>query len=139
MAVCPTSLRAAFFSGGELFVVQEDGDEQDAFIAEADIKSGPWNISAGDVVKGYSHNIKLRWHQLDGRIPHGVKRFEGTRISVVFFCASLSKVSHRDKKVLSALGFPLPVDLLPHCAVVALGSTVSSVYMQYSPIIYDHD
>ena len=101
------------FSGGELFVVQEDGDGQDAFIAEADIKSGPWNISAGDVVKGYSHNIKLRWHQLDGRIPHGVKRFEGTRISVVFFCASLSKVSHRDKKVLSALGFPLPVDLLP--------------------------
>ena len=34
---------------------------------------------------GKLFDIKNRWVRFNGNVPHGVKKFEGTRISIVFF------------------------------------------------------
>ena len=99
------------YSGGALFVMQDDADCHETFEADTDI--GSWSIAAGDVVRGRTHNIKHRWLQFDGNSPHGVCSFDGTRVSIVFFCVPLAKISPRDKKVLAALGFPSPPQLAP--------------------------
>lgn len=99
------------YFGGRLFV---SGDGNELFKAEIDIRiNGERTIQAGEKLQGKSYDIQKKWFELDGSIPHGVYPFEGSRVSVVFFCAPLHKISLTDKSKLASLGFPLAPSMLP--------------------------
>ena len=85
---------AGEYSGGELFVEDQAGDT----IFQED---------SGREAIGFDHDVHRRFHVFDAsRRRHGVRSFEGFRISVVFFAYPESRLSARIKHRLSALGFP---------------------------------
>ena len=90
-----TVVAAGDFSGGELFVEADEGSVQ-------------LETPKGDHIRGNDNDINRRFYALNGAdLYHGVRPYEGFRISVVFFSHPEANICPGVVQKLAALGFPM--------------------------------
>ena len=60
-----------------------------------------YQFKKGDVIHGRVHDIRGKWFEFDGRIPHATMPYQdGPRISLVFFCRkNCDKINQKDRSL----------------------------------------
>ena len=70
------------YTGGQLFVMDDDGDTT---IVVKDEVIGRHDIAVGSRLRGRLHNIRHRWHKFNGNVPHMTMPYKGERFSLVYY------------------------------------------------------
>jgi len=95
------------FTGGQLWIYDGHGPVE-LEVPEGGLR-GYKHLKPGAKVQGTLHDVKNRWLQFDGRVPHCAMDFRGERYSLVFFSRSrFEHLANEHRERLQSNGFPLP-------------------------------
>ena len=94
------------FTRWEFWIMDQNGD---AKIEVKDLLRGYGNLPVGSKVTGKIHDIRNKWFQFDGTIPHATLPIKSQRISLVYFTGNKYHTMQESARTqLGAAAFNLP-------------------------------